>query len=85
MTLMTLGMTSTVLEKNPSLSQLTCQQTAVCRLPRINDCAICHPRSLNCGNIGTVKEVKYTQYMQGVEKLVPKIKALDDNEKGPPG
>ena len=26
-----------------------------------------------------VKEVEYTQYMQGIEKLVPKIKALYDN------
>ena len=29
---------------------------------------------------GTVKEVEYTQYMQGIEKLVPKIKALYDIE-----
>ena len=29
---------------------------------------------------GTVNEVEYTQYMQGIEKLVPKIKALYDNE-----
>ena len=28
---------------------------------------------------GTVKEVEYTQYMQGIEKLVPKIKALYNN------
>ena len=29
---------------------------------------------------GTVKELEYTQYMQGIDKLVPKIKALYDNE-----
>ena len=29
---------------------------------------------------GTVKELEYTQYMQGIDKLVPKMKALYDNE-----
>ena len=29
---------------------------------------------------GTVKEVEYTQFMQGIEKLVPKIQALYDNQ-----
>ena len=29
---------------------------------------------------GTVKKVEYTQQMQGIEKFVPKIKALYDNE-----
>ena len=29
---------------------------------------------------GTVKEVEYTQYMQGTEKLIPTSKALYDNE-----
>ena len=29
---------------------------------------------------GTVNEVEYTQCMQGIEKLVPKIKALYDNK-----
>jgi len=29
---------------------------------------------------GTVKELEYTQYMQGIDKLVPKIKALYGNE-----
>ena len=29
---------------------------------------------------GTVKEMEYSQYMQGIEKRVPKIKALYDNE-----
>ena len=29
---------------------------------------------------GTVKEVEYTQFMQGIEKLVPKIQTLYDNQ-----
>ena len=29
---------------------------------------------------GTVKEVEYTEYMQGIEKLEPKIKALYENK-----
>ena len=34
---------------------------------------------------GTVKEVEYTQYMQGIEKLVQKVKLCMRTKKGLPG
>ena len=71
-------MTSTVLEKNLPLTadnkQLVVdfleQMTVPYVIPGLPAVEI----------NGTVKEVEYTQCMQGIEKLVPKIKALYDNE-----
>ena len=77
-TLMALGMTSTVRDKSIPLTvdnkqlgvEFLEQMTVPYVIPGLPTVEI----------NGTVKELEYTQYMQGIEKLVPKIKALYDNE-----
>ena len=78
MTLMALGMTSTVLEINPSLT-VDNKQLGVDFLEQMTVPYVI-PGLPTVEINGTVKEVEYTQYMQGIEKLVPKIQALYDNQ-----
>ena len=77
---MALGMTSTLFKINSSLSLLiTNSWVGVDFLEQMNVPYVI-PGLPTVEINGTVKEVEYTQYMQGIEKLVPQIKALYDNE-----